>query len=52
MADDGDRGSDGSAPRDRANATIMRDWTDTAIWVWSGCILDRTVVVGVSGRPF
>jgi hypothetical protein len=59
---DGDLGSDGSTPRDRANVinqwyynpdylAIMRDCANTAIGVWSESLLDRTVVVAVYGRP-
>ncbi len=83
---DGDIGSDGSAPQDRANAAgfhgvaaetvainqsmainnldvlhqwyynpdmfaIMSNCANTAIGVWSGNRLDRSVVVAVYGQP-
>lgn len=83
---DGDIGSDGSTPQDRANAAgfhgkvaetiainaalainnleilhqwydnpaylaIMQDCANTAIGVWSGNSLDRSVVVAVYGQP-
>jgi uncharacterized protein YkwD len=54
----GDIGSDGSTPQDRAAAAgfhgtvaIMRDCANTNIGVWSENSLDRTVVVAVYGKP-